>query len=127
MSDASDMLDPAISAQEGVWGDQTCVWCGKTFPCLFYNIEESNTLVPGGLEDDATAILMIRKSVLEPFFLGSDTEGSDGSGTIPDGSQAVTPPRKGKLIFGPDQRQYRILRVNPMAAAFECFLGAPNK
>jgi len=128
MTEAQQLADDGLRFQEEALGNQTFVYRGKHWPCMFAQVQEGSTLVPGGFEDEAEAILIVRKTAITPIRTADQNELWTGDSTSVTADSDVMPPRCGKIVRGPDGKLYRIgSKIKTTSVSWTCPLIAADR
>lgn len=108
MTEAQQMQDESLRAQEDVKGNQTFVYRGQTWPCLASGLKRGMALGLGAPVEQLGRVMIVRKSAMR---IRTADQNED---TNPDPETAdndVMPPHPGKSVLF-DSRQYEIESVD---------------
>ena len=124
MSAASDLITAGLSLLEGVWGEETFVYGGQHWACLFSERSSPiEPLNPGGFEDTREAVLVVRKNAITPIETADTSEiGSEE----PTADQLTMPPRKGAIIICRNLQWEIAKRPTETQSAWHCDLVSPD-
>lgn len=109
MTDAQQMQDQALRAQEELKGYQTFIYRGRTWPCVASGLKRGMALGLGPPLEQLGRVMIVRKSAISTIRTADQNE---DTGTDPEtADNDVMPPHPGKILVL-EARQYEIESVD---------------